>query len=278
MENMNRRILTFVPASATVVSNMVGTGVFTTTGFMVAAGAAGGDVLVAWLIGGLLALCGALCYGEISAHLPESGGEYVFLTRLVHPSVGYVAGWISMIVGFAAPVAASAMAMHLYLQTVMPWWPSRFMAVITIVAIAVLHAFDLRMGSRVQTSLWAIKVALIVAFVAGVLLSGGGNAGRLTFNPEFWTSGPFAGLLVFVSFAYSGWNAAAYMGAEVAHPDKTVPRALAFGTVLVTALYLSLNFAYFSAVPVRQLSGIPEVANVVAKALWGESGGAAVSG
>jgi APA family basic amino acid/polyamine antiporter len=279
MEHNKRRVLTFIPASAAVVSNMVGTGVFTTTGFMIAAGAGSGDVLAAWLIGGVLALCGALCYGEIGAHMPESGGEYVFLTRLVHPSVGYLSGWVSIIVGFAAPIAASAMAMHLYLQTVWPWWPSRLMAAGTIIAIAGLHGFDVKAGSRFQTFFWVFKFLMIAAFIFAVLVgTNGDRGGSLTFNPGLVASGQFAGLLVLTSFAYSGWNAATYIGAEIVRPARTLPYALICGTLLVTTLYVCLNLAYVRAVPIRELSGVPEVANIVATTLWGPRAAAVVSG
>ena len=277
MEDKKRRVLTFVPAAAAVGSNMIGTGVFTTTGFMIASGAGSGDVLAAWLLGGVLALCGALCYAEIGAHMPESGGEYVFLTRLVHPSLGYLSGWVSIFVGFAAPIAASAMAMHLYLQTIWVWWPSRLMAAGTIVAIAGLHAFDIKKGSRFQTFFWVLKLAMIAAFIFAVFASDSGDGGGLTFNPGFLLSGQFAGLLVLTSFAYSGWNAATYIGAEIVRPAKTLPYALICGTLLVTALYACLNLAYLRAVPIRELSSVPEVANAVAARLWGPRVSAVIS-
>src|SRR5438874_2136733 len=110
-----RRVLTLIPAAAIVISSMIGTGIFTTTGLMIGMGVSSREILLGWLIGGIIALCGALCYGELGANLPHSGGECYYLSRLLHPSLGFMAGCVSMIVGFAAPVAASAMAMHLYL-------------------------------------------------------------------------------------------------------------------------------------------------------------------
>src|SRR5947207_5547378 len=107
---------------------MIGTGVFTTTGLMAQNGAGGGDILVAWMLGGLIAFCGALCYGEVGANLPHSGGEYYYLSRLIHPSLGFMSGTVSVIVGFAAPIAASAIAMNVYLATVIPRWPVPWMA------------------------------------------------------------------------------------------------------------------------------------------------------
>ncbi|HXI91508.1 MAG TPA: amino acid permease, partial [Blastocatellia bacterium] len=197
-----RRLLTLIPASSIVISSMIGTGIFTTTGLMVAMGAGGGDILLAWLLGGIVALCGALCYGEIGANLPGSGGEYYYLSRLLHPSLGVISGWVSLVVGFAAPIAASAMAMHLYVARIVPGWPVRSMAVLTILVLSILHSFDVRLGGRVQSGLIAVQVILLLGFIIGALLRSNQSAGRFTqFNPSFWSSSAFAVVLIFVSFA-----------------------------------------------------------------------------
>src|SRR5690349_2900642 len=150
---------------------MIGTGVFTTTGLMAGMGASGGDIVMAWLIGGVIAICGALCYGEIGANLPHSGGEYYYLSRLLHPSLGFISGGVSLIVGFAAPIAASAIALHLYIARVFPGWPVRVMAAGTILLLALLHAYDLKIGSRFQVAITAMKLLLIAAFTVGVLVT-----------------------------------------------------------------------------------------------------------
>src|ERR1041384_5194776 len=136
---------------------MIGTGVFTTTGLMAGMGAGSGDILIAWLLGGLVALCGALCYGEVGANLPHSGGEYYYLSRLLHPSLGFISGLVSLVVGFAAPIAASAIALHLYVARVIPNWPVRSMAAATILLLALLHAYDLKIGSRFQIAITVVK-------------------------------------------------------------------------------------------------------------------------
>ena len=274
-----RRVLTIVPASAIVVSSMIGTGIFTTTGLMVAMGAGGGDILVAWTLGGVVALCGALCYGEIGANLPRSGGEYFYLSRLLHPSLGVISGWVSLVVGFAAPIAASAIAMHLYVGRIVPNWPVRSMAVLTILLLSLLHAFDVRLGARVQSSLIAVQVMLLLAFIVGALLRSDRNRHSFTeFNPSFWSSSAFAVVLIFVSFAYSGWNAAAYVGGEIQRPERTLPRSLLLGTGVVAVLYVLVNVSYLSAVPLAELSGVKEVAHETALRLWGTTGGNLVSG
>jgi APA family basic amino acid/polyamine antiporter len=274
----SRRLLTLIPAAAIVISSMIGTGIFTTTGLMVAMGAGGGDILLAWLLGGVVALCGALCYGEIGANLPRSGGEYYYLSRLLHPSLGVISGWVSLIVGFAAPVAASAMAMHLYVARIFPGWPVRSMAVLTILLLSVLHSFDVRLGGRVQSSLIAVQVVLLLAFIVGALRSSAHDeASSLHFNPSFWFSSAFAVVLIFVSFAYSGWNAAAYIGGEIRNPERTLPQSLLVGTGVVTVLYLLVNLSYLSAMSISQLSGIKEVAHDAGQNLWGTTGGNFVS-
>lgn len=274
-----RRVLTIFPASAVVVSSMVGTGIFTTTGLMVAMGAGGGDILIAWTLGGIVALCGAMCYGEIGANLPRSGGEYFYLSRLLHPSLGVISGWVSLVVGFAPPVAASAIAMHLYLGRIVPSWPVRSMAVLTILLLSILHSFDVRLGGRVQSSLIAVQITLFIAFIVGALLRADVNRHSfIQFNPSFWSSSAFAVVLIFVSFAYSGWNAAAYVGGEIHRPERTLPRSLLLGAGLVAALYVLVNVSYLSAVPLAELSGVKEVAYEAALRLWGTTGGNLVSG
>jgi APA family basic amino acid/polyamine antiporter len=274
-----RRLLTLVPASAIVISSMIGTGIFTTTGLMVAMGAGGGDILLGWLLGGIVALCGALCYGEIGANLPGSGGEYFYLSRLLHPSLGVISGWVSLIVGFAAPIAASAMAMHLYVARIVPSWPVRSMAVLTILLLSILHSLDVRLGGKVQSSLIAIQVILLLVFIVGAMLrSDQGAASFMQFNPGFWFSSSFAVVLIFVSFAYSGWNAAAYIGGEIRKPEKTLPQSLLIGTGVVAVLYLLVNVSYLSAIPIAELSGIKEVAHDVGQRHWGTTGGNLLSG
>ena len=278
MADKDRRVLRLLPASATVIANMIGTGVFTTTGLMVGMGAAGGDVVLAWLLGGIVAFCGALCYGEVGANLPESGGEYYYLSRMLHPSLGFMSGCVSLVVGFAAPVAAAAMAMNLYLGRVIADWPVRPMAAGVILLLALLHAFDLRIGSGFQTTVTVLKVFLILTFILGVMLGRREPAaGSFDFNPGFLMSSQFAVVLVFVSFAYSGWNAAAYVGTELRNPERTLPLSLLIGTGIVTALYVLLNISYLTAAAPSELSGVEEVGQVVGARLWGAAGGSIVS-
>jgi APA family basic amino acid/polyamine antiporter len=275
----SRRVVSSYAGTAIVISSMVGTGIFTTTGLMVEMGAMAGDIILAWLLGGLLALCGALCYGELGANMPESGGDYYYISRVIHPSLGFLSGWVSLIVGFSAPLAAAAIAMQIYMAQLAPGWPVRVMAVATITVLSLLHAYDMRLGVRVQVALVVLKLALIISFIAGVFITGPGDniLSLSAISPDFWFTSSFAVILIFVAFAYSGWNAASYIGAEIKDADKHLPRALLIGTTTVTVLYVLVNVAFLSAVSLEELKGVESVANTVATALWGPSGGKLVS-
>ena len=267
----NRRTLSLTAASVTVIANMIGTGVFTTTGLMAAMGASSGDILLGWFIGGVIALFGALCYGEVGANLPHSGGEYYYLSRLLHPALGFMSGAVSLVVGFAAPIAASSIALNLYIGTVAPKWPVSIMAAVTVIVLSLLHGLDLHIGSRFQTAITFTKVTLIVVFVLGVLATAPGiPSDLLAVQPKFLLSSPFAVVLVFVAFAYAGWNAAAYIGTELKEPKRTLPRSLLIGTTLVTLLYILLNLSYLMVVSTKDLSGVEQVGYLVATKLWGE--------
>lgn len=277
--NINRRVVGTHTGTAIVVSNMIGTGIFTTTGLMAGMGARGGDILLAWLIGGILALFGALCYGELGANMPESGGEYHYISRVIHPSLGFLSGWISLIVGFSAPIAAAAISMSIYLETVFPGWPVRTTAVLTILVLSVLHAYDLRLGARIQAGLVILKVVIIIGFIVGVMITGPGpDASIVTdINPDFWFGPAFAVILIFVAFSYFGWNAASYIGAEIKDPEKNLPRALILGTTTVTLLYVLVNYAYLTAVSIDKIAGVESIANTAAVTLWGDTGGRTIS-
>jgi APA family basic amino acid/polyamine antiporter len=277
--DQSRRVIGKYAAASIVISSMIGTGIFTTTGLMAGMGARSGDILLAWLIGGVLALIGALCYGELGANMPESGGEYYYISRIIHPSLGFLSGWTSLIVGFSAPIAAAAMAMHIFIEQVFPGWPVRLMAVLTIMILSYLHVQDLRLGVKVQVALVILKLVIIAGFIAGVFLAGTRTDMRIftDINPEFWSSSDFAVVLIFVAFAYFGWNAASYVGAEIKHPDKYLPQSLIIGTVTVTLLYVLINYAYLSVLSIDRIQGVESIASEAAVTLWGPVGGTIIS-
>lgn len=259
-----------------VVANMIGTGVFTTLGLQAEGVPDGAALLLLWLIGGVIALCGALCYAELAAALPRSGGEYHFLSRIYHPLLGQLAGWVSVTVGFAAPVALAAMAMGHYAATFLPVTPTA-VAVIAVLLVTAVHAFDLGLGRRLQVVTTWLKIGVILMFCA-VGLSLPATPGTLSVWPSAATleavwSAPFALSLIYVAYAYSGWNAAAYVVDEVHDPRRTVPRALLIGTLAVTLLYLLLNLTFLRTVEYDALVGRVEVGALSAQTLFGGAGG-----
>ena len=272
----DRRILRLLPASATVVANMVGTGVFTTTGLMVGMGAAGGDVVVAWLLGGIVALCGALCYGELSAALPRSGGEYHFLSEIYHPALGFMAGFISATVGFAAPIALAAMAFGKYFHGVFNFGSPILLSFVTVWIVALFHFGNLRLGSTFQNVWTLVKLLLIAALIgAGLLIE---EKQPITFLPHAADtmaifSGAFAVALVYVMYSYSGWNASSYIIGEVKNPERNVPRSLLVGTTIVMAAYVLLNAVFLATAPQDEMRGQLEVGLIAGKHIFGENGG-----
>jgi basic amino acid/polyamine antiporter, APA family len=272
------RQLGVLTATLLVVANMIGTGVFTTTGLLVAEIGSTGAVLLAWVLGGLFALCGALSYAELAACVSRNGGEYRLLTEIYHPAVGFVAGWVSLVVGFSAPIAASALAFGKYLHALVPSLPPAAAGTVLIVLLALLHGARVTTGAAVQNAFAAAKVLLIVLFVAGAawLLPGRAHwslsaPGRAVLDPGFAVG------LIFVSFAYSGWNGAAYLSGEIRRPARNLPLALGLGTGVVMLLYVALNAVFLVGTPPDRLAGAVEVGHVAAVSIFGEGAGRVLS-
>ena len=292
-----KRDMGLVSATILVVASMIGTGIFTTSGFIMSSLRSPQAMLLCWFAGGILALSGAFCYGELGAMFPRAGGDYVFLRESLGRIMGFLSGWISLIVGFSAPIAAAAMAFSTYFFHTLPagarGWTSLFLskagpvtlspvnltAVAVIVLFSLVHWKGLHFGSRVQNVLTVIKVGAILAFIAGGLAFGKGSAAHFSspLPAGLIFSGPFAASLIFVSFAYSGWNAAAYLGGEIRDPARNIPRSLLLGTLLVMFLYLLLNVVFIYALPAEEMSGLLEVGTKSALSLFGGPAGNAFS-
>ena len=282
-----QRPLGAVHAAALVVASMVGTGVFTTTGVLLTSLPSPAVVLVAWALSGLLALCGAAVYAELSAMMPRAGGEYVYVSRAFGPAAGFMSGWVALIVGFAAPTAGGALGFASYVHALVPALPTLGVEIALIVVLTAVHMFDVRFGARLQTGLAGLVVAVIVVFVVAALVTGGmaftnlaaaaPQAGAPRDIGAVATAGAFAVGLVQISYAYSGWNGAAYVAGEVRDPARALPRALVIGTGLVTLLYLLLNVVFLCAVPPAALAGHVNVAHIAAGALFGAGGAQVVS-
>lgn len=286
-----RRQLGLAVTAAIVVANMIGTGVFTSTGFQANSLHDPMTILIAWVIGGVIALCGAAAYAELGAMMPRAGGEYVYLREAYHPAVGYVSGWVSLTAGFSAPIAVSSLAFSAYASTLFPGLEGhgaqQLIAIGLIVLVTCLHVFDTKVGGWVQAGFTAAKVVLIVVFILGGLLVGRGDWGHLASQHggfENIGTKSFAMALMYVSFAYSGWNAAAYIASDIKDPGRTLPRALLLGTGVVMLLYVVLNLVFFYAVPSDTLAGpsndfkpVIEVGDLAARSLFGDRAGQAVT-
>jgi APA family basic amino acid/polyamine antiporter len=270
------RMIGFFTACGIVIANIIGTGVFTSLGFQVADIQSGFPLLMLWIVGGIAALCGALCYGELSAALPRSGGEYHFLSEIYHPAVGFMAGFVSATVGFAAPVALAAMAFGKYFQGVFKFGSPLLLSFVLVWIVALFHFGNLRRGSAFQNVWTVVKLLLIAALIgAGFLVD---QKQPITFLPRPGDtmsifSGAFAVSLVYVMYSYSGWNASSYIIAEVKQPERNVPSSLLVGTLVVIVAYVLLNGVFIATTPESEMRNQVEVGLIAGKHIFGENGG-----
>jgi len=255
---------------------MVGTGVFTSLGFQVGDLPTGFAIVALWAIGGICAMCGALCYAELGAALPRSGGEYNLLREIYHPAVGFIAGWISATVGFAAPVAIAAMPFGTYLHGLAPAIDPLFAALAAVFVTTAVLLCNLRIGSAFQIGSTILKIALLlVIIVAGSAVK---KTQPISFLPvkgdwHLIASAPFAISLYWVMYAYSGWNASTYITSELRQPRRNIPLSLGFGTVLVSALYIFLNAVFVRTTSAAEMVGKQEVALIAGTHIFGVTGG-----
>jgi basic amino acid/polyamine antiporter, APA family len=271
---------------------MIGTGIFTTSGFL--AGDLGNPKLVLWIwvVGAVCAFLGAICYSELGVNLPSSGGEYVYLTRAFGPTWGFMSGWVSFFAGFSAPIAAAALAFSDYLGYFFPSvkqenarvlagsgeWTlhlggAQMVACALVLVFTLLNCIGVQRVARIQNVLTAAKVLMLVGFIALAFLIGHGSWDHLSMNATRTASTPiaaqFAVSLFWIYVAYSGWNAATYVAEELRQPSRTLPAALGIGTALVAALYLLLNVVFIYAAPLEDLKGHIAVGALAASRLFG---------
>jgi APA family basic amino acid/polyamine antiporter len=285
------RKLSLFSATNLVIANMIGAGIFTTSGLLMGELGSPSIMIALWLAGGILALCGALCYGELGAAMPRAGGEYVYLGELFHPSLGFLTGWVSFLVGFSAPLAASALGCSEYFASALPGvmqpgdpeLMKKGLAVLIIAGLTGIHLKGMETGAGIQNLLTGGKVFLILALIVGGVVFGQGDLGHLaregggSGNPT--PSPRTLGLsLMWIMFAYSGWNAAAYVGSEIRNPTRNLPGSLFIGTGVVILLYLSLNFLFVYAITPQDMEGVIAIGGLAAERMFGGAVSALFSG
>lgn len=269
-----------ITAMALAVADMIGTGVFTSLGFQVRDIPSGFSLMMLWVVGGIVALCGALSYSELAAAFPRSGGEYNFLSRIYNPAIGFLAGWVSATVGFAAPVALAAMAFGQYFAGVVPGAPVLALGLGVTWLISLVHISGIRRGSALQNISTFVKLGLIaVLIVAGFVW---GEPQPISFAPSasdagYITGAPFAISLVFVLYAYSGWNAATYIAGEIKDPQRSLPRSIMAALLIVTGLYVALNAVFLYTTPLNEIAGQLDVGLIAGRHIFGEAGGRIVA-
>ncbi len=279
-------------ATALVVSNMIGGGILTTTGYL--AGDLGSVklVLLIWGVGAICALAGAFCYSELGVNFPSSGGEYVYLTQAFGATWGFMTGWVSFFAGFSAPIAAAALAFSDYFGHFFPAFKlenahhiagsgawefklgvSQILACSLVAVFTILNCLGVQRAARVQNVLTSMKVLVILVFIVAGFAFGNGSWDNFSQTAVRTSSTPifsqFFVSLLFIYFAYSGWNAATYVAEELKHPARTLPLALACGTVLVAVLFIALNILFIYAVPLESMKGVVAVGALAATHLFG---------
>lgn len=272
--------ISLITATFIVIANMIGTGVFTILGFQVQALNSFFAIVTLWLMGGIVAFLGALCYGEIGAIYPRNGAEYHYLSKIFHPSIGFLSGFVSSFIGFSAPIALAAMALAAYLKPFLTNINESYVAIFVVVCISIVHCFGIKRGSKFQILFTSLKLFLIISFCCLGFFSA--PLQQISFLPSskdisILFSAPFAVALIYVSYAYSGWNASAYIASEIKDVKKNLPRSLLWGTLATTVLYLLLNIVFMLTAPMSELSGKIEVGFISAEHIFGDLGSRVMS-
>jgi len=287
-EKLERKLGLF-PATNIVVANMIGAGIFTTSGLLMTGLNDPLLMLALWVAGGIIALCGALSYGELGAAMPGAGGEYLFLSKLYSPLYGFLSGWVSFMVGFSAPIAASALGFSEYFMRALPglsrWAETggfispavmgKLLAISVILIFTFIHYRGIKYGARIQNVLTVLKVGLILLLIIAGFMSGKGDFSNFTAGdkaPSGLAGMKTIGLsLMWIMFAYSGWNASTYLGAEIKNPSRTLPRSLLLGTLIVMMLYLGVNILYVYGIKPNEMKDVISVGGLAMGNLFGRS-------
>lgn len=271
---------------------MVGAGIFTTSGLLMANIGSPSVMLTLWAVGGVIALCGALCYGELGAHYPKAGGEYTFLSELYSPLVGFLSGWVSFVAGFSAAVAAVSLGFSEYLYRMIPQIYDhapiavaglhKLIAISLILVFTLVHVRGVEFGAAVQNWLTVFKIVLVVGLILVGFIFGGGDLKPIMEAPAFTFD--FAGVktialgMVWVMFAYTGWNASVYIGSEIKEPQRNLPRSLVLGTLVVAGMYVLLNLLYIYSIGPEDMKGVIPIGSLSVNRMFGASAEAIFSG
>ncbi len=275
-----------VSASSIVVANMIGAGIFTTSGLLMTGLDNPWLLIILWVLGGIVAVCGALSYAELGAAMPQAGGEYVFLSRLYRPIFGFLSGWVSLIVGFSAPIAASAIGFSEYFFRAFPGLPEaevtgtflsgyldKLLAIFIIILFTLVHLRGMEFGTRVQNVLTLLKIILIAVLIFLGFTFGDGNFSHFSQGSPVqinFDSLKTMGLsLMWIMFAYSGWNASTYIGSEIKDPVRNLPRSLLYGTGIVITLYLLLNIVFIYASSPEEMKNVISIGGLTVRNLFG---------
>jgi APA family basic amino acid/polyamine antiporter len=277
--NSTSKQISWKTAAGIVVANMIGTGVFTSLGFQLAVVQNTWTILLLWTFGGIMALLGALVYAELGTHFRRTGGDYIFLSETIHPLVGYLYAWVSLVVGFSAPISIAAMAMNNYLSPVVG--ETQLPGLIFLVLIPAVHIFSVSSSAKFQNGMTILKIIFVLALIGlGVAFGSNIESPALNFSDswkeEILLPG-FAVSLIYVFYAYTGWNSAAYIIEEVDQPRKNLPKALIGATLLVMVIYVLLQLVLLKHASISQLSGQVQVADIAFGNLFGPNGALWVS-
>ena len=254
---------------------MIGTGVFTSLGFQLNDLQSIFPLLMLWVIGGFIALFGALAYSELAAALPRSGGEYHLLSQSIHPSLGFAGGMVSATVGFSAPAVLAAMALGKYLSAVIPILDATIVATVSVIIFHLIHGQSIKIGTFIQDSTTLIKIGLIVLFIIMGLINP--NPQDISILPKvgdiklLFSSG-FAISLIWVSYAYTGWNSSVYIAGEIVDPKVNIPKSLLLSTAIVMLLYLLLNYVFLYSTPISLMTNELEVGYIAGINIFGDVG------
>lgn len=281
LKKNNSRHIGVWTASAFVISSMIGTGVFTSLGYQLVDINTAFPILLLWLIGGIISLFGAFSYSELASAFPRSGGEYSILSKVYHPAVGFIGGFVSSTIGFSAPAVLAAIALGKYTVAIFPQLNSTIIASVIILLFNLIHSQTLKYGRLIQDWTTIGKIVLIVFFIiSGLLIDSPQNISFLPIpnDGSLIMSSSFAVSLVWVSYAYTGWNSTVYIAGEVKNPQKNIHYSLLFSTAFVTVLYILLNFIFLFSTPISEMRGMIEVGFIAGVNIFGDQGGRIVSG